>query len=66
MASLVTGFSRIFWLKPDSLSTLSSFSRLRRIAVNLLQPEQSRKRGMQTKGLKAAWDEGYLLKVLTT
>ena len=66
MASLVTDFSRIFWLKSDSLSALSSFSRLRRIAVNLLQPEQSWERGMQTKRLKAAWDVGYLLKVLTT
>ena len=37
---------------------------LRRLAVNLLHREQSRKRSMQTKRLRAGWDEEYLLKLL--
>ena len=43
-----------------------NFGLLRRLAVNLLQQEKSLKRGVKTKRLKAALDEGYLLKVLTT
>jgi predicted transposase YbfD/YdcC len=37
---------------------------LRRLALNLLHREQSRKRSMQTKRLRAGWDEEYLLKLL--
>jgi predicted transposase YbfD/YdcC len=43
-----------------------NFGLLRRMAVNLLQQEKSLKRGVKTKRLKAALDERYLLKVLTT
>jgi predicted transposase YbfD/YdcC len=39
---------------------------LRHMAINMLKRENSLKGGMQTKRLKAAWDHGYLLKVLTT
>jgi predicted transposase YbfD/YdcC len=43
-----------------------NFGLLRRMAVNLLQQEKTLKRGVKTKRLKAALDERYLLKVLTT
>jgi predicted transposase YbfD/YdcC len=43
-----------------------NFGLLRRLAVNLLQQEKTLKRGVKTKRLKAALDEGYLLKVITT
>ena len=41
-----------------------NFSRLRRIALNLLQRETSNKRGIKIKRLRAGWDHDYLLKVL--
>jgi len=37
---------------------------LRRLALSLLQQEQSRKVGIELKRLIAGWDESYLLKVL--
>src|SRR5205085_2190348 len=43
-----------------------NFGLLRRMAVNLLQQEKTLKRGVKTKRLKAALDERYLFKVLTT
>lgn len=42
-----------------------NFSRLRRIALNLLRREQTKKRGIKGKRLSAAWDHDYLLKLLT-
>ena len=41
-----------------------NFSRLRRIALNLLRRETTKKRGIKGKRLNAAWDHGYLLKLL--
>jgi predicted transposase YbfD/YdcC len=42
-----------------------NFSRLRRIALNLLRRESTKKRGIKGKRLNAAWDHDYLLKLLT-
>jgi predicted transposase YbfD/YdcC len=42
-----------------------NFSRLRRIALNLLKRETTEKLGIKGKRLRSAWDEQYLLKVLT-
>jgi len=41
-----------------------NFSRLRRIALNLLKQEKSVKVGIKAKRLKAGWNPDYLLKVL--
>ncbi len=41
-----------------------NFSILRRISLNLLKNETSIKKGIQTKRLKAGWDNDYLKKVL--
>ena len=41
-----------------------NFSRLRRIALNLLKQEKTVKRGIKAKQHKAGWDEQYMLKVL--
>lgn len=41
-----------------------NFIRLRRIALNLLRRETTRKRGIKGKRLNAAWDHDYLLKLL--
>ena len=42
-----------------------NFSRLCRIAINLLKQEKSAKVGIKGKRLKAGWDEAYLLRLLT-
>lgn len=42
-----------------------NFSRIRRIALNLLRRETSKKRGIKGKRLAAAWDHDYLLKLLS-
>ena len=41
-----------------------NFSRLRRIALNLLKNEKSVKIGIKTKRLKAGWNHDYLLRIL--
>ena len=42
-----------------------NFSRLSRIALNLLQAEKTNDGGIKTKRLCCGWDHDYLLKVLT-
>ena len=42
-----------------------NFSRLNRIALNLLKSETQQKVGIKTKRLCCGWDHDYLLKVLT-
>ena len=42
-----------------------NFSRLRRIALNLLKRETTEELGIKAKRLLAGWDEDHLLKVLT-
>jgi predicted transposase YbfD/YdcC len=43
-----------------------NFSRLRRIALNLLKRETTNQVGIKIKRLRAGWDEDYLLRVLTS
>ncbi len=43
-----------------------NFSRLRRIALNLLKKEKTVKAGIKAKSKTAGWDHDYLLKVLGT
>lgn len=42
-----------------------NFSRLRRIALNVLNAEKTKRRGVKGKRLNAGWDHDYLLKLLT-
>jgi len=42
-----------------------NFSRIRRIALNLLRRETTKKRGIKGKRLIAGWDHDYLLKLLS-
>jgi hypothetical protein len=38
---------------------------LNKLALNLLKNEKSTKVGLKSKGLKAGWDEDYMMKVLS-
>lgn len=46
-------------------SAAENMSLLRHIALNLLKQETSDRRGIQTKRLRAAWDNAYLEKILS-
>ena len=41
-----------------------NFSIIRKIALNLLKQEDSKKLSLRTKRLKAGWDNNFLLKIL--
>jgi len=43
-----------------------NFSILRRIALNLLKKEKTDKTGVETKRLRAGWDNNYLIKVISS
>jgi len=43
-----------------------NFSILRRISLNLLKKEKTDKTGIETKRLRAGWDNSYLIKVMST
>jgi hypothetical protein len=43
---------------------VENFSRLRRIALNLLKQDTAIMRGIKTKRLRAGWDEPYLCQIL--
>ena len=45
---------------PENMATM------RHIALNLLKQDKSLKVGIKSKRLKAGWDEGYLLKILSS
>jgi len=42
-----------------------NFSILRRISLNLLKKEKTEKSGVETKRLRAGWDNNYLIKVIS-
>ena len=42
------------------------FALLRHIALNLLRHEKSSSKSIRAKRLKAAWDEKFLLRILTS
>jgi len=46
-------------------NSAQNFSRMRRMALNLLTHEKTEKLGIKNKRLMAAWDHDYLLKLLT-
>lgn len=46
--------------------TAHNFALVRHIALNLLQHEHSAKKSIRARRLKAAWNDNYLLKVLTS
>ncbi|HPR33823.1 MAG TPA: ISAs1 family transposase, partial [Prolixibacteraceae bacterium] len=41
-----------------------NFAIIRKIALNLLKQEDSKKLSLKTKRLKAGWDNNFLLKIL--
>jgi hypothetical protein len=42
----------------------ANLATLRRLALNLLQQERTKKRGVKGKQLNASWDHAYLLRLL--
>ena len=45
--------------------TPENFAILRHIALNLLKQEKTKKLGIKSKRMVAAWDEAYLLKIIS-
>lgn len=78
MAQIIRGHwsveNRLHWVLDVSFAedqsrqrkdhSAENFSRLRRIALNLLRRETTKKRGIKGKRLNAAWNHDYLLKLL--
>ena len=52
-------------LRKRNKNAAQNYSILLKVALNLLRNEKTEKQGIPGKRLKAAWNENYLLKVLS-